>query len=175
MGAITLAIKHYIQGHPSGLTLGQIARTRTAIQHRLLLLPSAEGLDIGSPSKPNIYECCRITALIFSVAVIFPIPNTYDVLQTLIRQLKAAIKASGIDGKRAECSEVFLWILVIGGIAALDKPERPWFVSQLARIVERLKIDWRGAEEILDSFLWLEFACNTSGHQLWDEVMDLKL
>jgi len=175
LGAITLAINHYLQGKPAGLTLGQIIRTRTAIEQRLLLLPSAEELDIEWPSNTDIYECCRLTAIIFSVAVIFPIPNTYDVLQTLVQKLKAAIKSSRIDSEHSGCSEIFLWVLVIGGIAALDKPERSWFVSQLARVVERLKIDWRGVEDILESFLWLEFACNTGGHELWVEVMDLKL
>jgi hypothetical protein len=173
MGAVTMAIDHYLQGKPAGLTFGEIARTRTAIQKRLLLLPTAEELNITFSSTPNIYECCRLTAIIFSVAVVFPIPNTYDVLQNLVQRLKTAIEVSGIESYGDELSEVFLWILVLGGIAALDKPERPWFVSQLVVVVERLKIDRFGARDIMETFLWLDSACLPSEHQLWDEVISL--
>jgi Fungal specific transcription factor domain len=177
MEAITLAIDHYLQGKPGGLTLGQIVRTRTGIQKRLLLLPTAKELNISinivnKPScRSNLYECCHLTAMIFSIAVIFPIPSTYDVLQTLVRELIASLEVTDIESYSEDCSGVLLWMLVLGGIAALDKPERPWFVSNLVLSVERLKLDWDGAEAILKTFLWLESACSPGGRQLWDEVM----
>ena len=68
-------------------------------------------------------------------------------------------------------SGVLLWMLVLGGIAASDKPERPWFVSQLALIVRRLDItEWGSIEDTLESFLWLESACGQGGRELWDEA-----
>jgi hypothetical protein len=174
MEAITIAIDYSLQGTPCGLTLGQIVRTRTGIQKRLLVLPTAKELNINTSvsSCPNIYECCRITAMIFSIAVIYPIPNTYDVLQTLVRQLKASLKVVDIENLSVDYSGVLLWILVLGGIAALGKSERPCFVSNLALInVKRLKLDWGGVEDILKSFLWLESACSPGGRRLWCEVM----
>jgi hypothetical protein len=175
MGHLTMAIDYFIQGIPGSLTLGVIIKTRAAIQKHVMVLPTAEELNIVTSSRPSIYECCRLTAIIFSIAVIFPIPNTYDVLQTLVRHLKAAIESSGIESGSAECSGVSLWILVLGGIAALDKPEKPWFVSQLAFLAERLDIDWAGTQHILETFLWLESACGASGLRLWSEVVNLML
>jgi hypothetical protein len=175
MGHITTAIDYFVQGMPGSLTLGGIIRTRVAVQKHVMLLPTAKELNITASSGPSIYECCRLAAIIFSVGVIFPIPNTYDVLQTLVQRLKAAIEVSGIESYSAECSEVFLWILVLGGIAALEKPERPWFVSQLALLVKGLKIDWVGAQHILETFLWLDIACSASGRHLWIEVLNLEL
>ena len=71
-----------------------------------------------------------------------------------------------------ELSGVLLWMMVLGGIASSDKPERPWFVSQLALIVRKLRLmDWGGVEDILESFLWLESACGKGGRELWDEVI----
>jgi hypothetical protein len=55
----------------------------------------------------------------------------------------------------------------------LDKPERRWFISQLALLVERLKLDWGGAEEIMGTFLWLDSACGRSGRDLWAKVVNL--
>jgi hypothetical protein len=108
MEAITIAIDHYLQGTPGGLTLGQIVRTRTGIQKRLLVLPTAKELNINTTvsSCPNIYERCRLTAMIFSIAVIYPIPNTYDVLQTLVRQLTANLEVMGIESHNVDYSGV---------------------------------------------------------------------
>jgi hypothetical protein len=63
-------------------------------------------------------------------------------------------------------------MLMLGGIAALDKAERPWFVSQLVRLVRILRIDWDSVGEIMESFLWLESACGSGGRLLWSEVME---
>jgi hypothetical protein len=134
MGALTLVFNHCLQGKPkpAGLTLGKLYKARTAIGKRLLLLPSNRELTISSGSSPNIYECYRLTGLIYGVAVVFQEP-----------------------------------------ILALDKPERRWFISQLALLVERLKLDWGGAEEIMGTFLWLDSACGRSGRDLWAKVVNL--
>jgi hypothetical protein len=175
IGGFTLAVGHYLQGKPFGLKLGEIAGARTAVQQRLLLLQTAEELNIPSSSskpKPNIYECCRLTALIYSVGVVLPVPNSHSVLQELVRRLMKAIGVLDIRTFGVELGGVLLWMLVLGGIAALDTPERHWFASQLAWIVRRLDIDdWEGVEDILGSFLWLDNACGQGGRLLWSEAM----
>jgi hypothetical protein len=174
MEAMAMAIDYYLKGKAGGLTLGRIVRTRTGVQKRLLLLPAAGDLNINitSSSHTNLYECCRLTAMIFGVSVIFPIPNTYDILQTLVQGLTASLEVMEIENHSEDCSGVLLWMLVLGGIAALGKPERPWFVSNLALVgMERLKLDWDGVEAILKAFLWLESACGPGARQLWDEAM----
>jgi hypothetical protein len=74
MGHITIAINYYVQAKPDSLALGRIIKTRTAVQKLVMLLPTAQELElnISASSTPSIYECCRLTALIFGVAVIFP-------------------------------------------------------------------------------------------------------
>jgi hypothetical protein len=176
MGALTFAIWHYLQGKPGGLTLGQLVRTRMAVEKRLLMLPSGDELNIPTMITPNVYECCRLTTMIFGVAVVLPIPNTYDILQIYVAHLKAGIEESHLDtlsSQNANLSDLFLWMLVLGGIASLDKPERRWFVSQLALLVDKLRIDWRGIEDILETFLWLDSACGPRGRELWAKIEGL--
>jgi hypothetical protein len=175
MGAAAMALDDYIQGRPGGLTLGPLLRTIRAVTKRFLFLPTADELNITPSLTPSLYESCRLTAIIFSVAAFFPLPNTYNVLQTLVQRLKAAITVAGIKSCDAEFSGVLLWILVLGGIAALDKPERRWFVSRLVLLVQRLKIEREAAEDILETFLWLEIACSPGFRQLWDEVLGVML
>lgn len=174
IGALTLAIDTHIEGKPCGLYLGTIHRTRTAIQHTLLLLPTLEELNLGvkeeGEEKNNVYECCRLTALIYGVAVVYPVPNSHGVLQMLVTRLQLALISLNIESCSSDLDDLLLWMLALGGIAALDKPERVWFASQLGRLVRRMEIDdWGSVEEILESFLWLESACSQGGYMLWDE------
>jgi hypothetical protein len=175
MEATTRAINHYLQGAHGGLTLGQIVRTRTGIQKHLLLLPAGKDLNLSpdTPSlQPNLYECCRLAAMIFGVAVIYPLPNTYDILQVLVRDLSASLEVTDIESNSTDFFGLLLWIYVLGGIAALEKPERSWFVSNLALLshIGGFKLVWEDAEDIVRTFLWLESACSPGGRQLWDEV-----
>jgi hypothetical protein len=174
IGALTLAIEYHLAGKRFELGLGAINRTRTAIQQRLLSLPASEELEISPPSssQPNIYECCRLTALIYGVAVVYPIPNSHDVFQELVRRLMDTIQNVDIKMFGIDLFGVLLWMVVLGGIAALNTPERPWFTSKLAFIVRRLDIEeWAEMENILGTFLWLECACSQAGRELWDEAL----
>ncbi|KAH7370344.1 hypothetical protein BKA65DRAFT_488243 [Rhexocercosporidium sp. MPI-PUGE-AT-0058] len=172
LGITAWAISYHLEGKPAGLTIGEMGRTRTAVMKRLLLLPSAEEMSMTSAEseRPNLYECCRLTAFIFSVAVTFPIPNTFDVLQHYVRLLKAAIEDSCVMSyDDVGVSEIVLWILTLGGIAALDKPERAWFAEQLSIVREKLRINWHDATKDFETFLWLESACGAGGLLLWEE------
>jgi hypothetical protein len=193
MGALTLAIHNYLFHIPGSLTLGQICRTRTAIQKRLLLLPTGEELKPRNIAETatetdaevvevKIYECCRLTAMIFGVAVVAPIPDTFHVLQIYVTHLKVEVEGSGLLTHTSSASQTsysedlakfLLWMLVLGGIASLDKPERVWFVEQLARLAAMLDVDWCEVKEILGTFLWLESACGDGGKELWGEVEGL--
>ena len=125
---------------------------------------------------PNLYECCRLTAFIFSVAVTFPIPDTFDVLQFYVAKLKVAIEVSNfLRCDEDLVAELMLWILMLGGIAALDKHERQWFVEQLSIVKTKLGIDWDDASKVFETFLWLENACGAGGRMLWKESEALNL
>jgi hypothetical protein len=76
------------------------------------------------------------------------------------------------NGVDREYWELLLWILVLGGIAVLDKPERSWYVARLVILVENLEesTDWEAVEGILERYLWLDSACGHSGRELWEEI-----
>jgi hypothetical protein len=173
MGALTTAFDDYIQGRPGGLTFEKTLKAKAAVQKRFLLLPTSCELNITPLANAGFYESCRLTAIIFSIAAFYPLPNTYNALQIAVQRLKSAIILSDIESYGGDRSGVLLWILVLGGIAALDKPERGWFVLQLSYLVQRLKIEWEEVEDVLETFLWFEIACSPGGRLLWDEALNL--
>jgi hypothetical protein len=172
MGAATTAIDHYLRGEPAGLNLGAIAKIRTAAQHRILSLPPSFELQDASGLSPHTYEACRTCALIYGIAVIFPVSNVYNLVQNLASRLQESLMYLDVESCELSLSALYLWILVLGGIAASDGPERTFFVVHLESIVMKYQIcEWSGVEEILQKFLWLESACGPGGRALWAEVM----
>lgn len=173
--ATTTAIDHYLEGRPNSLTIGQIVKIRTAVQKRLLWLPRRKDLPTTSSSAPTLYECCRLTAVIFSIAVTYPIPNTYNILQGLVREVQVEIERLEIQSCGEDSLKFLLWVLTLAGIAALGKPERSWFVMHMRLVRMRTSIldTWNSLEDVLRSFLWLESACSPGGRVLWDEVASL--
>jgi hypothetical protein len=86
--ALTIAIDYYLDGETGCLTIEALANGRSAIQRRLLSLATAEDIDRSFPARltsPDIYETCRLAALIYGVAVVYPISNSYNVSRGVMR------------------------------------------------------------------------------------------
>jgi hypothetical protein len=64
IGALTLAIDVHLQGKLFGLYLGTIHRTRTAIQHSLLSLPTQDELRPSTEEGEMKKKCVRVLPVI---------------------------------------------------------------------------------------------------------------
>lgn len=185
MGDLTTAIDNYLQGRPRCLKLGVIAVARFAVQHRLMCLPRAsETYGVDSPNyledisertttASNQYEACIAAVKIYSIAVTFPVPNARRIMQQLVERLKQALVPLVLEKNKNDDSDLFLWMLVLGGVAALQSLERVWFIEQLEALVREWVVDtsWTRVERIMKQFLWLDSACGQGGKMLWAEVM----
>jgi hypothetical protein len=172
VGAYTTALSYYHRRKPGGLGLAAITRIKWALQQQLLLLPPAQELNDTPLSKLIFYECCQLTLHIFGLAVVFiDTSDAYSHLQILVTRLKTWLGRLYVYGYGTDSADLLLWMLTLGGIAALGKPERPWFASHLAVVLHRLNITWNDAQEILERFLWQENACGTEGRELWSEAV----
>lgn len=149
-----------------------MADQRNLIQYVLLSLPSAEQISDFSPEGPLLYDACRISGLIFSIGVIFPLPYEAGALQKLTKILKLELQRIPrpcLQSPRAQ--GVLIWILTIGGIAAIDALERSWFVTQLKTMVEMSSLrDWSQLKRVLRRTLWLDSACDLAGRSLLAEI-----
>ena len=172
VGAYTTALDYYHQGKPGGLSLAVITRIKWALQQQLLLLPPAQELNEIPLFKLSFYECCRLTLHIFGLAVVFiDTSDAYSHLQTLVTRLITWLERLYVYGYGTDSAHFLLWMLTLGGIAASGKPERPWFASRLAIVLQRLNITWDDAQEVLERYLWQENACGTEGRELWYEAV----
>ncbi|KAJ5681394.1 uncharacterized protein N7477_001334 [Penicillium maclennaniae] len=142
---------------------------RNLTQHTLLsLLPASDILNsFPHPTEATTYEICRLTALIFGVGVIFPIPAQNTPLGNLAKQIQAQLCLPTASA---------MWSaprnrIPPSGIAATDTPERPFFVSALAETARRSGLStWSQIRSTLDMMLWYDMACDEAGQILWLEA-----
>jgi hypothetical protein len=186
-------IKVFISGSPLALSLSALVERRNILQHTLICLPSAGSLNEANSNLGFVpsaaYDGIRLAVMVFSIAVMFPMPMSSGALYKATANLKRELELNpfwwgpdmGFDlsnespaaspGGVRGLQECLLWILVLGGIAAQDTPERLWFAKCLGMLVAAMGIsEWTEVQLIMSGFLWLDSACDGGGWLLWREV-----
>lgn len=153
--------------------MGPVWLARNQAQHRLLSLPSWSELseDEQNTTPEAVYEFCRQTALLYSTAVIFPIPGeTGWYIQHVVR-IRALFERSSLLREAGQTARPVIWSLCVCGIAAYRTGHRRYFEDALRSMLLRLGLtSWASVEEILKTFLWTEPACELGAAVLWDAL-----
>jgi hypothetical protein len=102
----------------------------------------------------------------------FPIPRSTNTPQNLIKEIRKCIDNMRFTTIVAETTRpFFIWVLMLGGIAAEGLPERPWFEDMLSTlfVIEGIS-RWSQVKGIMESFLRMESCCDGGAMNLWDNV-----
>lgn len=172
MKSYTSILERYLYGDTSAPSANLMCDQRNLIQYRLMSLPPARDVD----ERNYLYEVCRISAIIYSVGVTFPLPGVGAPFAALARLLKAQLEdwISYSHLLSLKVVKLFIWIVTLGGIAASDLHERTWFVEALSKFAEIAKLDqWLELKQTLKTILWLDKACDMAGEKLWADVKQL--
>jgi hypothetical protein len=143
---------------------------RNLVQYNLMSIQPIN----GSEPENAVSEICRIAAIIYSVGVTFPLAGVGAPLESLVKMLKTELQKCNlleIATLSPATDRLLLWVLMMGGIAAMDKSERPWFAAQLSNVINRSRLThWKDLKSALKSTLWLDSACDMGGRDLWREA-----
>ena len=135
-------------------------------------LPSAcetsEFLEYPSPK----YEACRLGLVIYSLLILFPVPLMTEPYPELAQLLRHELDLIQIDlSVWMPDLEFLLWLLVMGGMAALGTENRWWFIRQVHWLASILEItSWEQLKTTMDSILWLNTPCDFEGLAIWEEA-----
>jgi hypothetical protein len=155
---------------------------RNLVQHRLFSLPDSRqppflvlGDDPDASESTSItfdiYLSCRLAALLYSIHVTYPLPQTIRLRQILLPGLQDSINMYEARVHDAQVLKILLWCVVIGGIVAEDSDWRGWFVAKIGKFCSLLQVDnWTTMCDLLKSFAWLDSACNRAGRAIWLEA-----
>ncbi|KAK5681885.1 hypothetical protein LTS10_006419 [Elasticomyces elasticus] len=145
---------------------------RNAAQYRLLSLPSWDELEEDDRTERSriTYELCILTAVLYSNAVIFPLPLNTGWHRRLITRIRDTIEHSTLSSSSSD-SSLLIWSLFVGGIAAYRSHDRAWFEMNLQVALARSRIyRWNDAEMLLTAFMWSRDACRMGAAVLWDAL-----
>ena len=139
------------QGRPSRTNLGR-----------------TENTSKPEKSDSHVLELFRLTALIYSDLVIFPVAFFSRVRKKLAVQLAKAYQQhnSSIDEPELE-----LWLLSLGGIASLQTPTRRWYCERLKKVSDYLcpNGNFEMFLYIVRGFLWWDPSASPV-RAFWSEV-----
>jgi hypothetical protein len=169
---ITFAVESHIDGSLLNPDILALTYRRNHAHHRLLSLPAGAELSGSLGIASSFYECCRLAALMYATAVLFPLPRYTGVPQRLIKEIKHCVDHISLEFMFGGGSRFIAWVLMLTGIAATGMPERRWFAERLIDILTLESISrWTEFKRILTSFLWMDSACDGGAIDLWDEIV----
>jgi hypothetical protein len=168
---VTDLAENYLQGSLSNPDLYALTCQRDQAYHRLLSLPTYEAL-VATFGTSGINRCCRLAAIVFTTGLLFPVPRSTGVPQTLVTEIKKCLEQISFDFLGSEGVRLFfIWVMVIGGISAERLPERPWFEKSLTDLLASGGVrEWVEVEKIVESFLWMVPGCESGAMELWDSI-----
>jgi hypothetical protein len=113
----------------------------------------------------------HVTCMIYVYLVLRELPTELVIYNKTVFRLKAVLESldqsqsfGGLD------TGFLLWVLIVGGTAALGRPERPWFVTLLTRLREVLNLgSWENAKMVLKGYAWVENSFAIYSHAFWEE------
>jgi hypothetical protein len=155
-----------------------ISDQRNFVQYQIMSLPAASELGEVFTQCHPAYEAFRISAVVFGVGVIFPLPpNTAPFAQlTHLLQLELEFHRHIWELWSPDALRIFIWVLILGGSAATGMPERRWFVCELGKVASKCSIfSWYDVKQALKQVIWLDCACDAVARQLWDDAFLLRL
>lgn len=121
MSDFVTILESYLDGRSIGKSSATLMDQNNFAHHALMSLPSAKEFTRATSNLTDVlYEPCRLSCIIFSLLVIFPVPLTLPlcskIIAALLRHLVVVEHAMEEDCARKELTA---WILTMGAVFAL--------------------------------------------------------
>lgn len=177
---VTIALDLFQRQMARGYNLIDIVNVANETQHKLLsttIAPFAE-----TTANICLREICHCAALIYNDMVVFPLPATTGTKPRLSKRLRFAIenyevlssKSTTMAGKGAKTvdhSDLILWALMLGAMAASLTVHTTWYVQKLGQYLSQspYRHTWLDFRKLMFTFLWWSYIFDEPGQRLWWE------
>lgn len=141
---------------------------RSAAHYQLLLVPSWLALKQQpiDTATAVVYECCRLTSILFSNAVLLCLPPRIGWAESLLPGLRILLDSNMPD----MFPSLRLWALMLGGIASQDSVHQAFFESSLRQaFATQPAMSWVDMEDVLGNFMWSRKVCGRGAALLWEK------
>ena len=142
-----------------------------AVEHQLLVLSLADE-QLGTPLEDFITRACSMAGHTYIYLAVRQLMLNAPLFDTFTSQLKSSLDQPCYLLMWSKSHPVMLlWVVVVGGCAAIERPEWAWFVNQLLKVVLILKIaTLDDLRRLLEQAAWFEYPFKESLTVLWSET-----
>ena len=154
-----------------------LVAARNVAKHKVLSLPLWEELSETEKCGGNetLYECCRLAAILYANAVVFPTLEDFPGIRKPVRLLKELLDQESDEPQVTGVEyNAMLWAVCVGGIGAYQTEHWHFFVSTLRSYVGGLAItSFEGLKSVLRDFVWSDRACDGGLAVIWAAAQSL--
>lgn len=115
-------------------------------------------------------------ALVFMECFVRDVEPNSVMARRLVQKLRRSIIDLGalkIDRPDPWRSHVWLWCLYVGGMTAVDKPTKEWFVGQILPVCISSQIcEWSQMEDALKMVCWSGTRTLAAGRRFWQILQE---
>jgi hypothetical protein len=166
----SIMIEAFYNGTLRKANLRALLNRRVKVHHAVLSLPTADEAFLSDDQR-SIYECCRVGAMLYSAAVLFPSPPSKGTLPKIASLLKTVIEDFRFESCFDGGGKLLVWALLLGGIASDGMLERVWFLRRLKPLLAMEGIvEWSLLIDMVRKFLWMDSACEDGALGVWEEL-----
>ena len=175
----TVVVENHASGRWLPRTSHDIIDQRNFVQHKIMsLVPEDELIATDLVSLSDIdsqYESCRLACIIYSLLIVMPVPPVVGPFETLTEKLKSLLQAREWKVLNTRRLRLHLWILVMGAIASIGLPDRPWFLLRTMEVLEEFDMaKWKDLKALLKMFLWHPRTSDFDGLDIWKAVQHVQ-
>lgn len=148
-----------------------LVQARNVAHHQILSLNSWDDLDLQQRGNcpREVYECCRLTARLYSTAILWGMPPDTGWHYQLVRQVRHNLEHSHFHRWPQEAVRLLAWVLVMCGIASYRSADRRFFEQGLRVTLLRNGVTTlHELKEVVSAFVWSDKACADGAAVLWD-------
>jgi hypothetical protein len=115
-------------------------------------------------------EACRYAC---SLLLFYPFENPVTdptlLLNGFMHKLKSPL--SKLLPSSGHQNQLLIWLLAVGGVQALELPEKEWFIAHLVVVAENLGLQsWDDMKFALEGIIWVDAFRGKAFQQLWEET-----
>ncbi|KAK4954648.1 hypothetical protein LTR10_008081 [Elasticomyces elasticus] len=167
-------VDHTVDGarvvRPTDAQSAQHSRMLMDAHHRVMSLPPREDLSEQQAKGRNLalYECCRLAVMIYSCAVILPLPTVTGWHVVMLNRLRRALDISSLTTQAEDTNPVLIWCLVVANMTAMRCESKQYFRLALRdRLFGNGLTSWPKVRTIVRQFFWSEAACAQGALVMW--------
>jgi hypothetical protein len=134
---------------------------------RYSLLSAAAAPPIN-PEGAMIDDVLRIGALLYLQATPRELPFAVVGPGNLVKELREFVSNVHMWNERE--AELVLWLLFMGAICGRKGPDRVWYIVQIEKLTERLRLrEWDVVKKKLEAFWWVSGLHEKAAKKAWEE------